>query len=800
LLNRNTGGNKMEEILRTPGVTVKYFITMKGIKCLKKYLLNGEQVDEILGTYENFLQPPPEEGEEGEENLPPPPKKMPIEMEAEDYRRLIDVLYENISNEYSEKEKQKLMQKFSINQTGFFMMVYIPNHIFRDIWENTPIELTKYFKDTDYNKYLENGNYIIPYYELVKLRPDRISDEKILGIDSDKIEELQRMKQIDYDLKGELFPHQQQSIEWMKTVEDTEEFNFRGGILSLTQGLGKTLTALNYAINNRGDFPQLVITNKSIIPEWIKAVKRFYPEFFNRVYILHKEYSTDLSALTRRKIMNYDLVITTYDVVSYSFREFLIESDIIYRQILIQNFAIEDDTLQINTDPINLQLRTFLQTNNTKIIGKFILFFTPWYRIFADESQKFANPETLFYRSMMSLYGSYKWCLTGTPIRNQQLDVYSQLRWCGFDVEGFRNADSWDEYVSYHYKENRINERWILSMDYAQAGVEIVRKLRTTISVPFEDPREKRIYDAVFANIAAIVNRIILKRRYKRKLYYSILLAAIQRLRMVCVAPHVIARKPHYKRHLPSSDSEPNSDSDSDSETKSEAKDDSDDISNEWENLYNGDLIEINNSEDNLSEWLEDINGTAGINSTKNRKVVQTIFETVPEGEKILVFSSFVTLLVISQHAVVEYQNQENVEKVDVFMITGELSIGERRNRLQQFQSTPNKAVLFMGYKVGAEGLNITEANHVIMLEPWWNYATQAQAESRAWRTGQTKDVHIYDITITNTIESHVLVICDRKRNITAEMIGETDSIVSDETRLTLEDIFARLGIFDPSN
>ncbi len=53
-------------------------------------------------------------------------------------------------------------------------------------------------------------------------------------------------------------------------------------------------------------------------------------------------------------------------------------------------------------------------------------------RVICDESQKLANPKTMTYKCIMAVYGKYKWCLTGTPIRNYETDIWAQLRFCGY--------------------------------------------------------------------------------------------------------------------------------------------------------------------------------------------------------------------------------------------------------------------------------------------------------------------------------------------------------------------------------
>lgn len=449
--------------------------------------------------------------------------------------------------------------------------------------------------------------------------------------------------------------------------------------------------------------------------------------------------------------MKYQIVITTYGMVRNAVELVPISKT--------QTQVLGDPPLKFGRPNIShLKLRTKEQANDPRVIGKGVLVATPWHRVFCDESQVFANPSTKRFKAIMAVYGQYKWCLTGTPIRNYDTDLYSQFKYCGFDLPSAQSPKEWKTFIKYNGYNDYDLGRWILTMNYDDANIKLPPKIRRVIPLEFEDPREQATYDYVLASAQVIYAAVL-----SNRLSYANLLAALVRLRQCCVSCYAGIAPPTKKGIL------------------------------EYEGMDSLGTEERDLLDDrpDLTNWIIDPMGTAGIKSTKNRELVRLVTEEIPEGEKTIVFSMFVTLLTIGKKAI-----EIADETIGCFMIHGGLSGAQRDLNLEQFKNFPGKAVLFVNYKVGSEGLNITEANHIIPLEPWWNYSTHAQAESRAWRMGQTQQVSIYDIIIKNTVESHVIAICERKREMAGNFLGSNDSIAGDTTRLSIDAIGDMLGMF----
>lgn len=539
-----------------------------------------------------------------------------------------------------------------------------------------------------------------------------------------------------YQFHGELYSHQNRALEWMDSIDARSSHGMCGGILSLTQGLGKTLTAITYIVRKFSVEPgtSLVLVKKAVLPEWKRCIEQFYPRLLPDTLFFHPDYTprSDLKKVTQRMLLNKTIVITTYETLRHKGYKDSIECCLEYGEGIHENAVMA------------IHCRSFRQTQAEGVKGYKCLYYTPWKCLIADESQVFANPTTATFRTVMGLYGKYKWCLTGTPIRNRNTDIFSQLRWCGMSSRIAKNKNMWRDFLKNEgYRTSGI-DRYILSMDYNDAGVTIPKKIRHVIPITFDSEKERTMYESIRQKTIETLRSMSIS----RFVTFAHVLAMFTRLRQTCVAAHCIT--PQSKR-------------DNGIDTASFTED------------------------SELAAWCLDKDSTAGTESTKIRKVVE-IVENVPPGEKVVVFSNFVAMMDIAEAAVIMNTG------IETFMLEGSLSGMERDQNLMDFKRYDGTAVLFINYKVGAEGLNITEANHVICLEPWWNYSTHAQAESRCWRIGQQHDVHVYDILIRDSIESRILEICSNKRAMAEEFLGDSDSLVSDNTRLDCAMIARLIG------
>ena len=107
----------------------------------------------------------------------------------------------------------------------------------------------------------------------------------------------------------------------------------------------------------------------------------------------------------------------------------------------------------------------------------------------------------------------------------------------------------------------------------------------------------------------------------------------------------------------------------------------------------------------------------------------------------------------------------DNDDILNVVM-SGQTSVGNRLRFMEKFKETKDLNVMLVHYKVGGEGLNLTEATHVILLEPWWTHAVHNQGIFRAWRRGQDKEVYAHWVLMKKSIELPILRLCENKQEI----------------------------------
>jgi superfamily II DNA or RNA helicase len=148
------------------------------------------------------------------------------------------------------------------------------------------------------------------------------------------------------------------------------------------------------------------------------------------------------------------------------------------------------------------------------------------------------------------------------------------------------------------------------------------------------------------------------------------------------------------------------------------------------------------------------------------------------EGHKALVFSQFTSLLAILR------------VNLDAEGVRYEYLDGATRNRqahVEAFQNDPDCGLFLISLKAGGLGLNLTAAEYVFLLDPWWNPAVEAQAVDRAHRIGQTRPVFAYRLIARDTVEEKVLELQKTKRSLADAILGEDNSLIRDLKREDLE-------------
>jgi SNF2 family DNA or RNA helicase len=105
---------------------------------------------------------------------------------------------------------------------------------------------------------------------------------------------------------------------------------------------------------------------------------------------------------------------------------------------------------------------------------------------------------------------------------------------------------------------------------------------------------------------------------------------------------------------------------------------------------------------------------------------------------------------------------------------------------VKRFQNDPAVPVFLISLKAGGLGLNLTAAEYVFLLDPWWNPAVEAQAIDRAHRIGQTRTVVAYRLVARDTIEEKILQLQESKRSLADAIVGEENSVLR---QITADDL-----------
>jgi SNF2 family DNA or RNA helicase len=164
--------------------------------------------------------------------------------------------------------------------------------------------------------------------------------------------------------------------------------------------------------------------------------------------------------------------------------------------------------------------------------------------------------------------------------------------------------------------------------------------------------------------------------------------------------------------------------------------------------------------------------------SAKLEMLLPSIAEVVEEGHKVLVFSQFTSFLAIVR------------ERLDQEQLVYEYLDGRTRNRaakVERFQNDPDCPIFLISLKAGGLGLNLTAAEYVYLLDPWWNPAVEAQAIDRSHRIGQTQHVFAYRLICRGTVEEKILELQQKKRDLADAILNADNRVISTLTREDLE-------------
>jgi non-specific serine/threonine protein kinase len=169
--------------------------------------------------------------------------------------------------------------------------------------------------------------------------------------------------------------------------------------------------------------------------------------------------------------------------------------------------------------------------------------------------------------------------------------------------------------------------------------------------------------------------------------------------------------------------------------------------------------------------------------SIKLDELAREITENIGD-HKALIFSQFLGMLALIR---------ERLKELDIKFeyFDGSTSAQERERAIQSFQNDDSCRVFLISLKAGGVGLNLTAADYVYIVDPWWNPAVEQQAIDRTHRIGQTKNIFAYRMICKDTIEDKILQLQEKKRILAKDLIADDDGFVKTLTKADVEYLFS---------
>ena len=596
--------------------------------------------------------------------------------------------------------------------------------------------------------------------------------------------------------KVQLFPHQKQALAWLLWRETQHP---PGGILADDMGLGKTLTMISLIMKHReleterrknggeddeewnerlGDLVKsnttLIICPASLLGQWEKEVENMVRSSQVRLLVYHGA-NRKVSA---RALARHDIVVTTYGTVQSEVKTAL-------------GNAGDKDTKKKMED-----LKAAEDLGNKKTPSE--LLNVAWERIILDEAHAVRNPKALTSTAVCRLKAARRWCVTGTPIQNKELDLYSLLRFLRcYPFDEYQVWKRWIDNKSAQSQErmNTLVRTLLLRRTKEQKSnvtgdklVSLPEKFKVEHKMALNED-EKKVYDKVFSFSQTALQNYMAKAREKEEEKlgghgaYSFnyaasaashqggggglaglgegplaqqgdvkahhLLVLLLRLRQICNHPGLIMSM-------------------LDADTKQ-----NEGIEEEGEDV---DLISAMEDMDITKDGASSVDKTEEILNKKN-----PVFATDSTSSKINTVIEELTILkekkreegVVEKAVIVsQWTSMLGIIKAHVTRlgmrcaeINGQVPVKQRGDIVEDFNKNERGAqVMLLSLSAGGVGLNLTGANHLFLLDMHWNPQQEAQACDRVYRVGQKREVKIHRYVKIFVFCTCNLVIFDAKR------------------------------------
>ncbi|GAB4014937.1 DEAD/DEAH box helicase [Spirosoma koreense] len=533
-----------------------------------------------------------------------------------------------------------------------------------ETWFTKYSELFGFLEPVDGTDKIHNGLVLQKHHLALVQELER--DNLATTLISRKLERLRDFDEIEsfplpHQFNGKLRPYQQAGYDWMNFLR---QYRF-GGCLADDMGLGKTVMTLAMLQGQKeagATAPSLLIMPTSLLYNWELESRKFTPNLRVMVYTgTYREKNT-------AQFDDYDLILTSYGIVRIDID---ILSDYRFNYVIL------------------------------------------------DESQAIKNPSSHITKAVVQLNTAYRLILTGTPLENSTMDLWSQMSFINPGLLGsqsfFRNE--FQIPIEKRHDDTKISRLYslikpfMLRRNKAQVATDLPEKVDSVLYSEMTPEQEKQYEEAKSYYRNLILEHIEEEGMAKSQM---VVLQGLTKLRQIANHPRMV---------------------------------DAD---------YEGD-----------SGKLDD--------------VLMRLESAMTENHKVLVFSQFIKHLNVVQ----QYLKEKNIKYA---YLDG--STTDRQSQVELFQTDDSVKLFLISLKAGGLGHNLTAADYVFILDPWWNPAIEAQAVDRAHRIGQKKTVFTYKFIAKNTVEEKILSLQRAKQQLAGSLITTEENFMKS---LTKEDILALL-------
>ncbi|KAJ6790086.1 hypothetical protein PWT90_02090 [Aphanocladium album] len=515
-------------------------------------------------------------------------------------------------------------------------------------------------------------------------------------------------------------PFQLFGLNWMTLLNNYDI----GCILADEMGLGKTCQVISFicqlveSADVTRPWPNLVVVPPSTYNNWLGEFEKFAPGLSVIGYRGSQSERAEIAYEIEQDLDAYHVVLATYSQINC-------EADLEAMQSFRLNAAI------------------------------------------FDEGHKMKNPETKVYKDLRRIPATWKMLLTGTPVQNNLLEMTSLLN--------FINPQMFDGYMqhiqyifsqkvtirdvsngAFLYSERvkrarTILEPFILQRRKDQVLSDLPRKICSTVHCDMTEDQKPIYaeYEELFKT-APSQRKSSGRQNDQNNVWMQLRKAALHPLlfrrhftdqAVTKMAKTLMDRLPQSELHQP-------------------------DIKHMIQELKNSSDFELHlwcRDYPFLKEF--DILPSSELNSGKVKKLLKLIRQYQDNGDRVLVFSKFSRLIELLQEVLAN-------QNIDHRVLMGSTSVSERQNLIDEFNSDASIPVFLLTTGAGGTGINLTSANKIVIFDQSDNPQDDIQAENRAHRLGQTRDVEVLRLISTGTIEELIYKACQKKIELANKVTG----------------------------